>query len=142
MEREVPLVCGESCRKLSCSRRYGTGTQSESHLFSSLCVASLSLCFPLHFVFTSLLLRCCCVLLRFAPLCFSLLSGSGLGSFCVFDLFWFTLLRFASFRFASFGLALLRFLSLWSASFCSTSFRSAWFCLAFALFCFILLRLS
>ena len=68
MEREVSLFCSEAVVSYRVDKRYGTGTQNESHLFASLCFASLSVA-SFHFV----LLRfasCYFVLLRFASLCF------------------------------------------------------------------------
>ena len=95
------------------------------------------------------------VLLRVTPRCFTLLPGSGLGSFWVFDLFYLILLRFALLRsvwlcFALFRFGLLRFALLrfgllgfaWP-SLCFASFRFA--SLRFASFCWnfiILLRFA
>ena len=100
-----------SCRKLSCSKRCGTGTQSESHLFVSLCFASRR--FPL-LRFTS----CCFALLRVTSLCFVLFGFASL-CFALVCLLRFVLLGFAwpslcfaSFRFASFCLDFLSFASL------------------------------
>ena len=154
MEREVPFFCGEAV----VSYRVADVANWNAKRVPPFCFALFRFAFR---CFVSLRVASLCFVL-FAPLCFTLLPGSGLGSFWVFDLFYFS---FASFRFASFCLALFRFGLLcfallcfillgvaWSslcfASFRFASVRSTWLCLdfiSFASFCWdfsILLRFA
>ena len=127
----MPLFCGEAV----VSYRAANVAELERKAGPTFLLRFVSLRVAFR-CFVSLRVASCCFVL-FAPLCFTLLPGSGLGSFWVFDLFYFILRRFASFRVASFCLTLFRVASLWSGPFCSASFRTARFCLAFALFCFV-----
>ena len=117
-----------SCRKLSCSRRCGTGTRSESHLIaSSLCFASLR--FPL-LRFTS----CCFALLRVASCCSALLHFASWDRSGIVLGFRFVLLCFASLCFALVCFVLLCFVS------CCSVLRGLRFVLLrFASFCLALL---
>ena len=89
MEREVPLFCSEAV----VSYRGANVTELERKASPIFLLRFVSLRFPL-LRFTS----CCFALLRVTSCCSALFPGSGLGSFCVFDLVYLILLRFALLR--------------------------------------------